>query len=86
MFRKTVERSQIEVMLYSFVDEEVPESVQKLEYLVRLGRRRICGNAVMQPSGIGDWIARVKEINIDEESRKFVEKLEDTLPALEAEL
>ena len=30
MFRKTVERSKMEVMLYNFVDGEVPENVKKL--------------------------------------------------------
>ena len=70
MYRKTVERSRIEVMLYNFVEGEVPEDVKKLfengmdsvpstrlskneidgrvdeallEYLIRLGGRRIWG-------------------------------------------
>ena len=66
------------------VDKRVEEAL--LEYLVRLGRRRICGNAVMQPSGIQDWIDNVKKINIDQESRNFMERLEETLPALKTEL
>ena len=74
MFKKTVERSRIEVMLYNFVEGEVPEDVKKLfengmdsvpstrlskkevdsrvdeallEYLFRLGKRRVWGNAIM---------------------------------------
>ena len=113
MFRKTVERSKIEVMLYNFVEGEVPDSVKKLftngmnavpnlrmskkeidsrveeallEYLVRLGKRRICGDAVRQASGVQDWIQQVKILNIDEESRKFIDTLEDSIPALQAEL
>ena len=113
MYKKTAERSKIEVMLYNFVDGEIPASVRKLfdegmdsvpstrmtkrevdkrveeallEYLVRLGRRRICGNAVLQPNGIQDWIDNVKKINIDQESRNFLERLEETIPALKTEL
>ena len=71
MYQKTVDRSKIEVMLYNFVDGDVPASLKKmfengmdsvpslrlekkeidgrveealLEYLIRLGRRRMCGN------------------------------------------
>jgi hypothetical protein len=113
MYRNTVERSKIEVMLYNFVDGEVPESVKKmfdngmdavpntrmskkeidnrveealLEFLVRLGRRRICGTAVRQASGVQDWIRQVKLLNVDQDSKEFIEELENTLPALQAEL
>ena len=113
MFKKTVERSKIEVMLYNFVDGEVPDSVKKmfangmdavpntrmskkeidmrveealLEYLVRLGRRSICGTSVLQSTGVPDWIRKVKLLNVDQESRQFLEVLENTLPALYAEL
>ena len=113
MYRKTVERSEIEVMLYNFVDGEVPDSVKKLfangmnsvpslrmskreidcrvedamvEYLLRLGKRRICGNAVLQACGVEDWIKKVKILNIDPESREFVETLEASIPSLYAEL
>ena len=113
MYKETVERSKIEVMLYNFVDGDVPDSVKKLfdngmdsvpnlrmskkevdsrvedallQYLVRLGKRRICGNAVMQASGVQDWIKKVKLLNIDEESRNFVDTLENSIPSLQAEL
>ena len=113
MYKNSVQRSSIEVMLYNFVDGEVPESVNKLlkngmgsvpstrltkkeidkrvddallEYLIRLGRRSICGHAVIQPKDIQDWITQVKRINIDQESKNFIETLETTLPALKVEL
>ena len=100
MYKNSVQRSNIEVMLYNFIDEKVPECVKKvlkdgmgsvpstrltkkdidkrvedalLEYLVRLGQRRICGRAVMQPKGIQDWINQVRRINIDQESKKFLD-------------
>ena len=113
MYRNTVERSKIEVMLYNFVDGEVPGSVKKLfengmnsvpslrmskkeidcrvedaivEYLLRLGKRTICGNAVLQTCGVDNWIKKIKSLNIDQESREFVETLEASIPALYAEL
>jgi hypothetical protein len=113
MFKKTVKRSKIEVMLYNFADGEVPDSVKKmfgngmdavantrlskkeidmrveealLDYLVRLGKRSICGSSVLQATGVQDWIRKVKLFNLDQESREFVEVLENTIPALYAEL
>ena len=113
MFRKTVERSKMEVMLYNFVDGEVPENVKKLlengmnsvpsirlskketdrrvqeallDYLLRLGRRSISGHAVMHASSVQDWLRQIKILNIDKESREFVETLEACLPSLQAEL
>ena len=113
MYQKTVDRSKIEVMLYNFVDGDVPASLKKmfengmnsvpslrlekkeidgrvedalLQYLIRLGRRRICGHAVMQASNVQDWIRQVKVLNIDQDSRNFVESLENAYPALQAEL
>ena len=109
MFKKTIERSKIEVMLYNFVEGEIPSSVKKLfengmdsvpntrmskkeidnrvedallEFLLRLGRRRIYGNAIVQASGVQDWIRKVKSLNVDQDSKDFVETLENTLPAL----
>ena len=113
LFNKSVERSKIEVMLYNFVDGEVPETVKKLletgmnsvpstrmtkeeidkrvenallEYVMRLGKRRIHGNAVVQAGDVKDWIKRVKIFNMDEESKLFVGKLEDFYPAMMQEL
>ena len=113
MFKKTVERSEMEVMVYNFVEGEVPENVKKLfkngmnsvpstrlskketdrrvaeallEYLLRLGRRSISGNAVMHVRSIQDWLQQTKILNIDHESREFVETLENCLPSLWAEL
>ena len=113
MFKKSVERSKIEVMLYNFVEEEVPESVKRLfkngmdsvpsyrmskkeinsrvedaliEYLMRLGKRMIYGNAVVHASSVQDWIRKVKTMSIGHESKKFVDLLEYSLPALQAEL
>ena len=114
MFNKSVERSKIEVMLYNFVEGEVPDSVKKLfengmdavpstkmskkevdtrveeallEYLMRLGRRRIYGwNSVLQASGVQDWIDKVKRMSITEESKHFVETLENSISGLRAEM
>ena len=113
MFKKTVERSGMEVMLYNFVEGEVPENVKKLfkngmnsvpstrlskketdrrveeallEYLLRLGRRRISGTAVMHARSIQEWLQQTKILNIDQESREFIETLENVLPSLWAEL
>ena len=113
LFNNSVERSKIEVMLYNFVDGEVPETVKKLletgmnsvpstrmtkeeidkrvenallEYVMRLGKRRIHGNAVVQAGDVKDWIKRVKIFNMDEESKLFVGKLEDFYPAMMQEL
>ena len=114
MFKKSVERSRIEVMLYNFVEGDVPNSVNKLfqagmdavpstrmtkkevdkrvedallEFLMRLGRRRIYGySRVLQASGVQDWIDKVKKMNIDQEYKNFVDTLENTLPALRTEM
>ena len=113
IYMKTVQRSKIEVMLYNFVDGEVPESVKKLfangmesvpntkltkkevdkrveeallEFLLRLGRRRIYGYIVMQVSGVQDWIQKVKKINVDGEAREFIERFENCYPGLLSEL
>ena len=99
LFRKSVERSEIEVMLYNFVEGEVPDSVKKLfengmnavpitrmtkrevdnrveeallEFLMRLGRRRIYGYSVLQASGVQDWIDKVKNRSISQESRNLL--------------
>ena len=114
LHRNTIDRSQIEVMLYNFVDGEVPETVRKLfengmnsvpslkltkqevdkrvenallEYVTRLGRRRIYGyNRVMHASDTKEWLRQVKIMSMDEDSKNFVEKLELYYPALKAEL
>ena len=57
-----------------------------IEYLMRLGKRMIYGNAVVHASSVQDWIRRVKTMSIGHESKKFVELLEYSLPALQAEL
>ena len=113
LYKNTQDRCKIEVMLYNFVDGDVPEIVKKLlengmnsvpstkltkqevdrrvesalqEYVTRLGKRRICGNAVMQASDVQDWLSKVKIFNMDEDSKMFIEKLEQFYPALKAEL
>ena len=82
VYRKSVERSKIPVMLYNFVDGQIPEHLKDMfkngmdsvpdyrmtkreidhrveealvEYLERLGRRRICGTAVKNVSSVKDW-------------------------------
>ena len=114
LYKKTVERSQIEVMLYSFVDGDIPDTVKKLfengmnsvpnlkltkqevdqrvedallEFVLRLGRRRIYGyNKVLHTRDTKDWLEKVKNMNLDEECKDFIEKLEEYYPALKAEL
>ena len=66
------------------VDTRVEEAL--LEYLMRLGRRRIHGTAVVQASGVKDWISKVKRMSIAEEARNWVEDFENYYPALLAEL
>ena len=66
------------------VDIRVEEAL--LEYLMRLGRRRIHGTAVVQASGVKDWISKVKRMSIAEEARNWVEEFENYYPALLAEL
>ena len=53
------------------VDTRVEEAL--LEYLMRLGRRRIHGTAVVQASGVKDWTTKVKRMSIAEEARSWVE-------------
>ena len=113
LYKNTEDRSKIEVMLYNFVEGDVPEVVKKLlengmnsvpntrltkhevdrrvesalqEYVTRLGKRRIYGYAVLQASDVQDWIRKVKPFIMDEESKMFVENLEQFYPALKAEL
>ena len=66
------------------VDRRFESSLQ--EYVTRLGKRRICGNAVMQASDVQDWLRKVKIFNLDEDSKMFIENLEQFYPALKAEL
>ena len=66
------------------IDNRVEEAL--LEFLVRLGKRRICGTAVRQASGVQDWIRQVKQLNVEQDAKEFIEVLENTLPALKAEL
>lgn len=113
MYKNTVQRSNIEVMLYNFVEGDVPENVKNLfkygmdsvsntrltkkdidirveealvEYCLRLGRRSICGTAVSHARDVQDWIRQVKILNLDHDSREFIDILENTYPALKAEL
>ena len=62
------------------VNTRVEEAL--LEYLMRLGRRRIHGTAVVQASGVKDWISKVKRMSIAEEARNWVEDFENYYPAL----
>jgi hypothetical protein len=66
------------------IDNRVEEAL--IEYLERLGRRRICGNALRNASSVEDWIKRVKELNLDNDLREFVDNLENAYPGLKAEL
>ena len=90
VYKNSVNRSNIEVMLYNFVEGGVPENVRLffkngidsvpssrmtkkeidrrvqealLEYLQRLGKRRIYGNLVVQASSVQEWIEKIKTIN-----------------------
>ena len=113
MYKKTVERSKIKVMLYNFTEHEADDSLKKLlengmdsvpssrmtkkevdrrvqdallEYLQRLGRRRIYGNLVVQASSVQGWIEKMKTINFDNDTKEYLEMIENSLPALQAEL
>jgi hypothetical protein len=113
VYKNSVNRSNIEVMLYNFVEGDVPENVRLffkngidsvpcsrmskreidqrveealVEYIVRLGRRKICGDSVMYARSVKDWIRKVKLQSLDPDSRKFVEALEEHYPALCTEL
>ena len=113
LYINTVKRSQIEVMLYNFVEGEVPEAVRSmlkngmnsvpsmkltkeevdkrvqdalLEYLMRFGKRNIYGHGVIQAANVEEWIRKVKIFNMDEDSRKFVESIEEHYHALKTEL
>ena len=67
------------------VDKRVEDAL--LEFLMRLGRRRIYGySRVLQASGVQDWIDKVKKMSIDQEYKNFVDTLENTLPALRTEM
>ena len=70
------------------VDVRVEEAL--LEYLTRLGRRRIYGygrDSVVQADNVKEWVEKVKRIQgLSQESNEFVEKLENYMPALHAEL
>ena len=113
MYKRSVKRSSIEVMLFNFTDgkpdgslrnlfqhgmDSVPSSriskkeadrrVQDalLEYVMRLGRRKIYGYSIVQASSVQDWIIKMKNRSMDKDARDFVDTLEATLPALQAEL
>ena len=115
LYKKTIERSQMEVMLYNFVDGDVPDTVKKLfemgmnsvpnlrltkkevdkrvedallEFVLRLGRRRLYGySRVIHARNTQEWLKKVKNMNLgDEESKDFIEKLEEHYPALKTEL
>ena len=66
------------------VDRRVGDAL--LEYVMRFGRRRIYGNAVLQATNVQEWLKKVKIFNMDQDSRKFVEELENYYPALKSEL
>ena len=113
MYRKTVQRSKINVMVYNFTEKNMDESLNKLfengmdsvpnsrmtkqetdnrvqeallEFLTRLSRRRIFRYEILQASNVQDWITKMKKKSLDKEAMEFIEKLESTLPALQAEL
>ena len=113
MYKRSVKRSSIEVMLFNFTDgkadgslrnlfqhgmDSVPSSrISKkeadrrvldalLEYVMRLGRRKIYGYSIVQASSVQDWIIKMKNRSMDKDARDFVDTLEATLPALQAEL
>ena len=68
--------------------EETDSRVQEalLEFLMRLGRRRMFRNTIVQASNVKEWIIKMKHKYLDKEAKEFIERLEDTLPALQAEL
>ena len=65
-------------------DTRVQEAL--LEFLTRLSRRRIFGYDIVQASNVQDWIAKMKKKSLNREAAEFVERLESTIPALQAEL
>ena len=65
-------------------DTRVQEAL--LEFLTRLSRRRIFGYDIVQASNVQDWIAKMKQKSLNREAAEFVERLESTIPALQAEL
>ena len=65
------------------VDKRVGDAL--LEYVMRFGKRRIYGNAVLQASNVQEWITKVKIFNMDQDSKKFVEDLEVYYPALQGD-
>ena len=67
------------------VDNRVEEAL--LEYLIRLGRRRIYGYyKVLHTTSVKEWLRKVKLMSIDAEIRKWIEDFENYYPALLAEL
>ena len=113
MYRRTVQRSKIKVMVYNFTDEEMDESLKKLfengmdsvpnsrmtkeetdnrvqdallDFLTRLGRRRMFRFTILQASNVQDWITKIEKTGLDREAKEFVERLKITLPSLQAEL
>ena len=66
------------------IDRRVQEAL--LEYLQRLGKRRIYGNLVVQASSVHEWIEKMKAINFEKDTKEYVEMIENSLPALQAEL
>ena len=113
MYSRTVQRSNIKVMVYNFTDEEMDESLHKLfehgmdsvpdsrmtkeetdsrvqeallEFLTRLGRRKMFRYTVLQASNVQEWITKIERTGLDREAKEFVERLKLTLPTLQAEL
>ena len=67
------------------VDTRVEEAL--LEYLIRLGRRRIYGYyTVLHTTSVKEWLRKVKLMSIDKDDRKWIEEFETYYPALMAEL
>ena len=68
--------------------EETDGRVQEalLEFLMRLGRRKLFRNTIVQARNVQEWINKIKTKSLDKEAAEFVERLESTLPALQAEL
>ena len=65
-------------------DSRVQEAL--LEFLMRLGRRKIFRNTIVQARNVQEWISKIKNMSLDREAAEFIERLETTLPALQAEL
>ena len=53
---------------------------------MRLGRRKIYGYSIVQACSVQDWISKMKNRSMGKEAKDFVDTLEATLPALQAEL